>query len=70
MTLKRLFTFWTIALLSAVILSGQEYRAKVQGVILDSSQAAIANATVTLRNINTGVAATRQSNETGRYLFD
>jgi hypothetical protein len=48
----------------------QEYRAKVQGVITDPTQAAVAGATVTLRNVNTGVEASRQTEATGTYLFD
>jgi hypothetical protein len=48
----------------------QEYRGRVQGLITDASNAVVTGATVTLTNTTTGVAATRQSNEIGRYLFD
>ncbi len=48
----------------------QDYRGRVQGVVTDSSEAAIAGATVTLANVNTGVRAVRQTNETGNYRFD
>jgi hypothetical protein len=54
----------------AFALSAQEYRGRVQGSVTDTSQAAVAGATVTLSNVNTGVASTRQTNEQGRYLFD
>ena len=49
---------------------GQEFRGRIQGTVLDSSQAAIVGATVTIVNTGTGVAATRLSNEAGHYLFD
>ena len=48
----------------------QEFRGRVQGLVTDSSQAVIAGANVTLENVSTGVATTRQTNETGHYLFD
>lgn len=49
---------------------GQDYRARVQGVVSDPDQAVIPGATVTLVNVETGVATVRQTNDTGRYLFD
>jgi hypothetical protein len=48
----------------------QDYRAKVQGIVTDPSQAAVAGATVTLRNVNTGIDETRQTDSAGHYLFD
>ena len=54
----------------AFSLTAQEYRGRVQGAVTDTTQAAIAGATVTLANIQTGVTNTRQTNEQGRYLFD
>lgn len=60
------------ALLAAVAFSlpAQEYRGRVQGSVTDTTQAAIAGATVTLSNTQTGVTSTRQTNEQGRYIFD
>ena len=58
-----------LALLS-VASYGQEYRGRVQGLVTDPSQAVVAGAKVTLLNVNTGVSASRESNETGHYLFD
>src|SRR5439155_2678771 len=55
---------------SAVVASAQEYRGRVQGTVLDSTKAAIPGASVTLLNVNTGVANTRQTDERGHYLFD
>jgi len=42
----------------------------VQGTVTDPSQAVIVGAKVTLANINTAVSTTRQTDQTGRYLFD
>ena len=48
----------------------QDYRARVQGTVVDTSQGALPGATVTLTNNATGVAATRVTDTDGRYLFD
>ena len=48
----------------------QDYRARVQGAIVDESSGALPGATVTLRNDATGVAVTRPTNQDGRYVFD
>ena len=48
----------------------QDYRARVQGSVDDSSAAALPGATVTLRNDATGVAVTSVTDEDGRYIFD
>jgi len=66
--------FQSFLALAALICAGsamaQEYRARIQGVVTDPSKAVVAGATVTLRNNNTGVASTRQTDATGHYLFD
>ena len=59
-----------LVVLAATGLYAQNVRGRVQGSVVDSSQAAVVGATVTLLNVQTGVSATRQTNETGRYLFD
>ncbi|HUQ91276.1 MAG TPA: carboxypeptidase-like regulatory domain-containing protein [Bryobacteraceae bacterium] len=51
-------------------LSAQDFRAKLQGFVTDSSDAAMAGAKVTLRNNGTGITATRESGSNGAYLFD
>ncbi len=56
--------------LAAVSLWSQEYRGRVQGSVTDTSQSAIVGATVTLANTQTGVTSVRETNESGRYLFD
>jgi len=56
------------ALVSALL--AQDYRAKVQGLVTDPSQASIVGAKVTLKNANTGVESTRDTDQGGRYIFD
>src|SRR5690349_19660343 len=58
-----------LVLLSSALFA-QDYRARVQGTITDSSTAAVPGAKITLLNSKTGAAVTRQSAETGHYLFD
>jgi hypothetical protein len=61
-------------LLSLALVAGalfaQDYRAKLQGIITDSSDAAVSGAKVVIRNINTGITASRDTGANGGYLFD
>ncbi|HSL23664.1 MAG TPA: TonB-dependent receptor [Vicinamibacterales bacterium] len=57
-------------LLSAASAGAQDYRARVQGAVLDQSRAALPGVTVTLSNDATGVATTRVTDGQGRYIFD
>jgi hypothetical protein len=41
----------------------------ISGTVLDEQQAAVPNATVTVRNIDTGLARTSQTNDEGRFNF-
>jgi len=50
--------------------NAQDYRGKVQGVVADATQASVVGATVTLKNVNTGVEEVRKSDATGHYEFD
>ncbi|MBL8237449.1 MAG: carboxypeptidase regulatory-like domain-containing protein [Bryobacterales bacterium] len=59
-----------IPLLFPCALAAQDYRAKIQGLITDSSNAALPTAKVWLRNQNTGIEATRAAGPTGSYIFD
>src|SRR5438477_4980761 len=59
-----------VLLLLPALTRAQDYRGKVQGSVTDASHAAFPGAKVTLRNLGTGVEATRQTNEEGRYIFD
>ena len=55
----------------AGIANGQaEYRARVQGLVTDPSQASIVAAKVTLKNVNTGVETAKETDTAGRYLYD
>ena len=60
-------------LAGAFVLAGlplyAEVTGTVQGTVLDSSGAAVANATVTLRNLNTGLVRTVKTNASGAYEF-
>src|SRR5438046_8819303 len=56
--------------LLALALFGQDYRAKIQGIVTDASDASMAGAKVTIRNVNTGITATRETGANGAYLFD
>lgn len=62
-------TLLCLALLAPVV-GAQDYRGRVQGLIVDTSQGALPGTTVTLRNDATGVAATNVTNTDGRYIFD
>jgi len=50
--------------------AAQDFRGKIQGLVTDTSQAVIPNATVTLLNVNTQVRQVRQTNDVGLYRFD
>lgn len=56
--------------LVAGILTAQEYRGRVQGVVSDATDAVVTGATVRLKNVNTGLEAVRQTDAYGHYLFD
>src|SRR5436190_20207745 len=59
-----------IVLIISQLAGAQDYRAKLQGVVTDASQAAFPGAKVALKNVNTGVVVTRLTNSEGRYVFD
>lgn len=60
----------TVWALLSITSWAQEYRARVQGLVADTSQAAVAGAKVTLKNVNTGVDEIKTTDATGHYLFD
>ncbi|HUQ94245.1 MAG TPA: TonB-dependent receptor [Bryobacteraceae bacterium] len=68
--MKRSFRLLSISLFLSVLSWGQDYRGRVQGFVTDPSKSAIAQATVTLSNTNTKTATVRNTDESGRYLFD
>ena len=50
-------------------LQGQAITQTIQGLVTDATGAVIPGASVTVKNINTGVTSTIQTNETGNYGF-
>ncbi|MCC6391098.1 MAG: carboxypeptidase regulatory-like domain-containing protein [Bryobacterales bacterium] len=50
-------------------LAAQDVRGKVQGLVTDTTEAAIVGAKVTLININTSVEASNLTSDTGQYIF-
>src|SRR5205085_3083170 len=65
-TLKAAATLFALA----AVIAAQDYRARVQGIVTDSSNATVPGASVTLHNNGTGISATRTSGPNGAYLFD
>jgi hypothetical protein len=57
-------------LLSVVSLPAQDTRARVQGVVTDTTGAVVVGASVRLINSNTGVQMTQTSDAAGHYVFD
>jgi len=68
--LSSIFVSIVAATFTFGVVFGQDYRAKVQGAVTDPSEAGIANARVTLRNVNTGIESVKETDSGGRYLFD
>ena len=50
--------------------TAQDYRGRVQGTVLDSTQSALPGTTITMVNDATGVAVTFVADQDGRYIFD
>ena len=69
MSLRSYQTLLVVAVLLAVAggVTAQEFRATVKGQVVDSSQAALPGATITVRNQETGEVATATSNQQGNY---
>ena len=68
-TLHTVYALTICALLSAASLYSQSTAAFVSGTITDPSGAVVTSATVTARNIDTGVVTTTASNDSGVYVF-
>ncbi|CAN5586100.1 hypothetical protein BH24ACI2_BH24ACI2_12560 [soil metagenome] len=65
-----LLVFLIILILSSVgMLSAQSTTASISGTVLDEQQAVVPNATVTVRNVETGFTRTTQTNGEGGYNF-
>src|SRR5207247_2193961 len=50
--------------------TAQDYRGRVQGTVLDSTQSALPGTTITMVNDATGVAVTFVADQDGHYIFD
>ena len=61
--------FTLISVFLSVSLYAQEFRATLQGTVQDPSQAVVADATLALVNVNTGVERKAVSDTAGHYLF-
>src|ERR1700761_407261 len=62
----RLFVFFAILWVCRLMI-GQTGTASISGMIVDSTGSAIANATVSARNTETGVVRKVQANSTGEF---
>ncbi|MCC6294416.1 MAG: TonB-dependent receptor [Bryobacterales bacterium] len=68
--MRNLCLFVCLLSVSAGVTFAQDVRARVQGLVTDSSQAVIVGADVTLTNEGTNVTAATKTNNNGQYLFD
>ena len=55
-------------LVAAMTANGQAIFGSIQGSVADESGTVLPNTRVTVRNVNTGVAVTIESNDSGRYF--
>jgi len=65
-----LLKVFVCSLTLAALVTGQDTRGKLQGVVTDVSGAVVAGAKVTLANDETNVQNTATTSPTGQYLFD
>jgi hypothetical protein len=66
--MKKLVHFAAVLLCTSVVVA-QDFRATLQGTVTDQSDAMIAAAMVSLRNVETGVERSTTTNPSGFYLF-
>src|SRR3954467_6538716 len=66
---KRLLYLLSFFILSAMTGLAQFDTAEVLGTVRDPSRSTIANATISLRNVNTGIVATGKTDGSGNYEF-
>jgi hypothetical protein len=67
---SRIASIFCLLVSFSAISGAQELRGTVRGTVTDSSGSVVVGASVTLRNVNTGVQSMKRSSETGGYLFD
>lgn len=65
----RLFCVFLLSLFLFTLPCFAQYSGNIQGVVADPSGAAINGASVQLRNVDTGIAATTKTSESGNYRF-
>ncbi|HWS96179.1 MAG TPA: carboxypeptidase regulatory-like domain-containing protein, partial [Candidatus Methylomirabilis sp.] len=61
--------FLTVFFLLGASVTAQEFRGTLHGTITDPSQAVVSNATVSLKNLETGIVREVNADEAGHYLF-
>ncbi|HPT28223.1 MAG TPA: TonB-dependent receptor, partial [Bryobacteraceae bacterium] len=66
--INRFLQLFFVLALCAATASAQEVRASITGIVTDSSGAALANATVRVKNIGSQFTVTAVTNETGNYV--
>ncbi|MDQ1610653.1 MAG: hypothetical protein QOG00_584 [Pyrinomonadaceae bacterium] len=65
----RQFLVLLVLLLAAAYPASAQTTGSISGTVQDEKEAAIPNATVTARNVQTGTVRTAQTNDEGRYSF-
>lgn len=60
---------WVLAFLAGGVAAHAQYSGNVQGIVMDPNQGAIANATIHLRSVDTGILETTTSDSSGFYRF-
>jgi len=66
---KHRYVFGLFFLVFAALNCFAQYSGNVQGIVMDPSQAAIANATIQLRSVDTGIQQTTTTDSAGYYRF-
>jgi hypothetical protein len=65
----RQFLVLFVLLLGVAVSATAQTTGTISGIVQDEKEAALPNATVTVRNVETNISRTSQTNEEGRYSF-
>jgi hypothetical protein len=65
----RQFLVVLVLLLGVAVCASAQTTGTISGIVQDEKEAALPNATVTARNVETNISRTSQTNEEGRYNF-
>ena len=68
--IRRILSVMSVSILMTGLQAHAQFNGNIQGVILDPNGAAVAGATVSLSNVDTGITATTLSSDTGNYRFN